>query len=62
MNPVKIDLLKKHRGKIHGKLSLYREAEGIIREKEEYQEWYDSTKNCPINSPIFTKVYLLTTR
>lgn len=27
MSPLKIDLLKKHRNKIHGKLSIYREAQ-----------------------------------
>lgn len=56
MNPQKIDLLKKHRAKIYGKLAIFHEAENISKEKEHYQQWYDSTKNSPVKSPIFTKV------
>lgn len=56
MNPQKIDLLKKYRTKIHGKLSVFREAEEICKDKEEYNEWYDSVKNSPLKSPMFNKV------
>jgi hypothetical protein len=56
MNPQKIDLLKKYRNKINGKLSVFREAEQISREKEEYNDWYDASRNSPLHSPIFNKV------
>jgi len=29
-----------------------------MKEKEDYHDWYDATKNNPMNSPIFTKVYI----
>jgi hypothetical protein len=56
MNPQKIDLLKKYRTKIHGKLSVFREAEQISREKEDYNDWYDASRNSPLKSPMFNKV------
>lgn len=37
MSPQKIDLMRKYRTKIHGKLSVFREAEEIYREKNEYK-------------------------
>lgn len=58
MNPQKIDLLKKYRSKIHGKLSVFREAEEISKTKEVYNEWYDSVKNSPLKSPMFNKVHI----
>ncbi len=57
MSPQKIDLMRKYRTKIHGKLSVFREAEQIYREKNEYKEWYDSVKNSPLKSPMFNKVF-----
>lgn len=56
MNPQKIDLLKKYRTKIQGKLSAFREAEEITRDKQHYNGWYDSVKNSPLKSPMFNKV------
>jgi hypothetical protein len=56
MNPQKIDLVKKYRAKIHGKLAVFREAEMISKEKEDYNEWYDSVRNSPLKSPMFNKV------
>lgn len=62
MNPQKIDLLKKYRSKIHGKLSVFREAEEISKTKEVYNEWYDSVKNSPLKSPMFNKVHISISR
>ena len=57
MNPKKIDLLKKYRGKINQKLEVYRQAENISNYKEKYQTWYDNNKNSPVKAPIFSKVH-----
>jgi hypothetical protein len=62
MSPEKIDLMKKYRSKIYGKLSMFREAESIRKGKTDYYEWYDATRNNPMQSPVFTKVVLSLSR
>lgn len=41
MSPQKINLMTKYRTKINGKISLYREAEAIARNKTAYCSWYN---------------------
>jgi hypothetical protein len=58
MTPQKIDLLKHYKTKICRQIILYKEAEQIEHQKENFDLWYNNCKNNPISSPIFSKVQI----
>ena len=47
---------KKYNNHISMKLSLFHEAKAIRAYKHSYQQWYDTNKNSPTHSPIYSRV------
>jgi hypothetical protein len=47
---------KKYHRHINMRLSLLNEAKAIEAYKSSYQQWYDTSKNSPTHSPIYSRV------